>query len=264
MTEGIAIGISEEAYRAAEGVNQTSLKLMAISAAHYRSKIDEKPKPPTDAQRIGTVTHQVILQDKHDYVVRPAGLKFSTVEGKAWKKAQTKTIIDLEEERDIEGMRASVMAHPVARAILERPGQNEVASFRRDPETGLMLKGRADRVCMDDQQRTVIPDLKTTQHGCAGKEAFSKEIYNWGYAIQAHHYLTLFGASSFVFIVVEKESPYACAVYALEPDAIAHGARLWREYLNRVKECTDSGIWPAYSTTMEWIGLPEWAKRKEL
>ena len=129
------------------------------------------------------------------YAVRPIGMKFTTKEGMAWRDAQTKTIITNEEFMDIARMRESVLSHPIARSILERPGDNEVAVFKRDEETGLMLKARADRVTMDDQQRTVIPDLKTTQHGNGGLEAFSKEIYNWGYALQAAFYQDAFGAS---------------------------------------------------------------------
>lgn len=264
MTEGIQIGISEEAYRAAEGVNQTNLKLMAISAAHYKAKLDEKPEPPTDAQKIGTITHQVILQDRHEYAVRPTGMKFTTKEGMAWRDAQTKTIISRDEFTAILGMRQSVMRHPIARSILERKGDNEVACFRRDPETGLMLKGRADRITTDDKNYLVIPDLKTCQHGEGGHDAFERAIYKYAYHLQAAFYLNLFGASHFVFIVVEKESPYAVATYALSQDAIALGRRQYRDYLLQVKRCTETGVWPAYPEIMQEISIPEWALRKEI
>lgn len=263
IKEGIIPNLSEEAYRAAEGVNQSSLKLMDISPRHYLTEVTKKPEPPTDAQRMGTLTHRLILQDRREFVVRPEGMKFTTKEGMAWRDAQKQEIITVQEERDLLGMRASVLSHPIAKAILERPGDNEVACFKRCPDTGLMLKGRADRVCMDNEQRMVIPDLKTCPHGDGNKEDFTRAIYKWGYEIQSSFYLDLFGASFFVFIVVEKDPPYACAVYSLDSRAVAYGRKRYKELLAKVKQCVDLGEWPAYSEQMEQISLPEWELKKE-
>lgn len=260
---GIYPDLSEDVYRAAEGISQSSLKLMAISPRHYLTKATEKPQKPTEAQRMGTLTHRFILQNRREYVVRPQGMKFTTKEGMAWRDSQTQEIVSTDDEAALLGMRASVMAHPIAKSIMERPGQNEVACFKRCPETGLMLKGRSDRLCMDDQERMVIPDLKTCGFGDASLAEFTNEIYKWKYEMQGAHYLNLFGASFFVFIVVEKEPPYACATYTLKSDAVARGNRLCAKYLRQVKECVVAGKWPAYPEMMQEIGVPEWVLRKE-
>lgn len=260
---GIYPDLDEATYRAAEGVSQSNLKLMRISPRHYLTKTTEKVEKPTEAQRMGTLTHRFILQNRREYVVRPEGMKFTTTEGKEWKTAQTQEIISTDDEAALLGMRASVMSHPIAKSILERPGQNEVACFKRCPETGLLLKGRADRLCMDDQERMVIPDLKTCGFGDASLDEFTNEIYKWKYEMQGSHYLNIFGASFFVFIAVEKEPPYACATYTLKPDAVARGNRLCAKYLRMVKECVVSGKWPAYPETMQEIGVPEYVMRRE-
>lgn len=251
-------------YRAAEGISQTSLKQVEISPKHYLSYISEDAKEPTPAQIIGSITHSAVLEQKADgFVVRPEGMKFTTKEGMAWKAAQTLPIIDSETHANIYGMTLAVQNHPMARKILYGTGKNEVSVWKRHEPTGLLLKGRADRLTVDGQNLTVVADLKTCERGGAKEAEFSKSIWNWGYALQAAFYVDLFGASYFVFVVVEKEPPHAVACYNLDAQSLAIGRREYEGYLQTIKSCTDSGVWPAYSDDLRQIALPDWVTRKE-
>lgn len=264
MTEGIHPNVPEAEYRAAEGVSQSDAKEMLISPAHYYARVTGPRPEPTEAQKIGTLTHAAVLENKCQWVVEPDGFGGRTKDGKAWKAQQKFPVIKPELALNLKGMRDSVLRHPVAKSILEAQGQNEVSCFKKDEETGLLLKGRADRVTVDANGYTVVADLKTVQRGEGDTASFSKAIFNWGYAFQAYWYSKLlFGATFFVFIVVEKEPPYAVACYALDNEAMAFGGRRVREVLTKIKECHDKNEWPAYGSGMTTIGLPEWALRRE-
>jgi PDDEXK-like domain of unknown function (DUF3799) len=138
-----------------------------------------------------------------------------------------------------------------------------VCCWRSDPKTGLLLKGRSDRVTVDSQNKTVIADLKTCGRGDAREGEFSKAIFNYGYDLQAAFYMDLFGASFFCFIAIEKEMPYAIQCFNLAPEAIVVGRRKYESYLATVKKCSETGNWPAYGDELKTISLPDWVMRKE-
>jgi hypothetical protein len=281
--EGIYPGLPEPVYRSAPGISQSNLKEVLVSPLHYWTKINSPPTPPTPAQRIGTITHSLVLQNKVQFVVLPEDAPKKptkaqrdakkpspdTVEAIAWwdkfeANNKGREVLDKEEAAHIYGMRQSVLDHPIAGEILRRATSAEVAAFKRHESTGLLMKGLADVVCTDDNNYITIPDLKTCQYGCASKEEFSKQIFNWGYAFQAAYYLDLFGASFFIFIAVEKEPPYAVATYRVEADTVALGREAYEKCLQKVKQCMDDNKWPAYSQELELIGVPEWAKKRSL
>lgn len=280
---GIFPDYAEDAYRAAPGVCQSDLKEMEVSPAHFYHKLTSPPKPPTPDQRIGQLLHALILCDREDFVTTPAGApKYPSKTQWAAKEPSKETIktvewwtafeklhpgkdaLNAEDSDPLYAMRQAVRDHPVAASILSRPGNNEVACWRRHGPTGLLLRGRADRLTTDDQNYTVVPDLKTVQRGAGGPDDFARSIFDWGYHRQSAHYCDLFEASYFVFIVVEKEPPYAVACYNLSPKSVEIGRHRNEEDLARVKECLDSGHWPAYPPGIKTIDLPAWVMRKEL
>jgi hypothetical protein len=72
--------------------------------------------------------------------------------------------------------------------------------------------------------------------------------------------MDLLGASHFVFIAVEKTAPYAVGVYCLDAASIAVGRERNMKHLDLFEACHTSGKWPAYSSEIETISLPAWAK----
>ena len=274
---GIYHDVPEDVYRKCPGICQSDLKEM-ITPAHYRAVIDASRQPPSDAQIIGTLTHALVLCQRRDFVAIPedAPKKPTKAQLEAKKPSDDtiaainwwnmfiaanpgKQLLKKDEADQIENIAASVRAHPDASAILKSQGNNEVACFKIHERTGLLLRGRADRVCTDSNNYTVIPDLKTCQSGGASYDEFRKDIFKWGYHRQADFYLSLFDASFFVFIAVEKDPPYAVAVYDLESRDIELGRRENERDLSTIAECTKSGVWPAYPTGIRRISMPEWA-----
>jgi len=264
FTPGLHFDIPADIYRAADGVNVSALKEVAISPKHYLQAITAPPKPPTPAQIIGTLTHSAVLENDHSgYVIQPDDYDGRTKEGKAWKAAQTKFPISREDADNLQGMILAIKNHPMASQIIYgEGGKNEVSCFKKHTWTELLLKGRCDRLTMDGDEKVVVVDLKTTERGQGKKEKFAWEIEKWKYGQQAAFYQDLFEASFFVFCVVEKESPYAVSCYALDKESIQIGRDLNDKYLAKVRECRETGKWPAYSDGLETIALSDWAKKK--
>ncbi len=280
FTNELHFDVPMKVYREAEGEYVSALKEMEISPKHFLQKKNEAPKPPTPAQRMGTVTHSVVFEDDHSgYIVTPATFPHTkkgvtTIQpwnGRAgyckdWKAEQEeagKLVLTIDDVEDLRGMVVSLKNHPMANLILWGPGgRNEVCCFKKHTWTELQLKGRTDRLTTDADSKTVVVDLKTTGRGEARKSVFAREIDYWKYHMQAAFYQDLFEASFFVFVAVEKEAPYAVSTFSLDPESIQIGRDMNDKFLAKVKECRDSGIWPAYSDNLEQISLTDWAKKK--
>lgn len=264
---GIFPGVPEQVYRSVPGINQSSLKECDLSMAHYKAALEAPPQKPTPAQIEGTYFHRGLLEGKFDgYVVRPDNLDLRSSEGKKWRKDNPGDLVSF----DIKKACDAAMMNPDIKAILNCSHEREVACWKIDEETGLLLKGRADAICTDANGFTVLPDVKTVPYGGARRWEFEKSIAEYLYHVQGAFYLDLFEATFFTFIVVEKEPPFASDVFNLElsaPEnkipAVQVGRNKYRQWLRQIAECQASGVWPAYQPGIKSIGLPEWAKRKE-
>ncbi len=259
-TEGIFFDLPEDTYRQAPGINISALKKMGLSPAHYRAEVDGEKPEPTPAQVFGTMLHRAALEPfrlAESFVVKPDGMTYTTKEGKAWRDSQTKPILSAEQFKAVNGCADSISAHPIAQRIILR-AKKEVSVFKVHEATGLLLKGRADIVATDENGSTVVADIKTTSDASPG--GFPREMARWGYDQQAAFYSDLLGASFFMFVAVEKESPFAVGLYNLDAESIAIGREKNEKNLALLKSCMDSGLWPAYPQEITTISLPRWAK----
>ena len=84
----VAYNQNEFDYRRAAGANQSSLKKILESPAHYQAALKNKIIP-TPAMEMGTAVHCLTLDGPEafeaQYIVKPDGIKLNTKEGKEWK-----------------------------------------------------------------------------------------------------------------------------------------------------------------------------------
>ena len=233
--------MTEQEYRQAPGINISSLKVMERSPAHYKAALDE-PNESTAAQVFGTALHAAVLEPKREcYVIRPEGMRFTTSEGKAWRDAQTLPILDVDDDCRIKSMLVRLHEHPIVGSLL-KTAQTEVACFGTH-STGLPIKGRID-IIAKYKGKTVVADIKTTDD--ASPMAFDRSVRKYRYDRQAAFYVDLTGADRFLFIAVEKESPFAVAVYELSQQMLERARRDNDLDLRRLKMCMETDVWPAY------------------
>jgi len=240
---------SREEYDRLEGVNHSTLKLMGKSPAHYKAALDRKSKS-TPAMRFGSIVHGTLLEPLLEhYVERPAGMSFTTKEGKEWKAKQTLPILSEDEAVDVQRIFQSVWRHDAAKNLLIK-SEHEVSAQEYYQDSGILLKGRLDMLCIQDEW---VIDLKTTDD--ASDLAFAYSCKKYGYFEQAAFYVDLVRAKKFFFIAVEKEAPYAVNVFECDTQAIAMGRMIYRENLRRLKECQEANDFPAYGNEIRTISL---------
>jgi len=275
MKPGLYFNIPMAEYRAAEGVNISALKKLCVSPAHYKAA-RESVSTPSKAQIIGTIVHRAVLEHSFDAcLVKPRDYDGRSKEGKEWL-ANAKSIwrkrfpgtefeaISRDEYAGILGMIEAIRNDPIASSVLYQKGDNEVSCWKAHETTGLLLKGRADRLAIDQNDQSVVVDLKTTQNEKGHRTAFEKEIYFWRYDRQAAYYLDLFGAKYFMFVVVEKEPPYAVSCFSVPQEALDIARTENERDLIILAECEKRKQWPGYPQEIQEIGLPEWARRRLL
>lgn len=174
-----------------------------------------------------------------------------------------RTVLSAEQWDQLHAMKAAVMAHPAARALLTgKPGKAEQSVYWVDQETGELCRCRPDFWREDD----VLVDVKSTDD--ASPEGFAKSIAKWRYDVQAPFYSDGVKAATgrdvraFVFLAVEKHPPHAVGVYMLDPEDVERGRLQYRRDLLVYAECQRTGQWPGYGDKIQRISLPAWHVNK--
>ena len=263
MNTGI-LSLPEAQYRAAEGISKSALDYIAPprTPAHYRAYIDGLLRvETTPAMKLGQMIHRAILEpDALEVAVKPEGLNLATKEGREWKAAQTKTIITQDEYVTIKGMRDSVHAHPAVKRVLAN-ARTEVSLFANG-EDGVLRKARIDAL---PESGNVIVDIKSCQS--ADADLMSKSVVAYRYDVQAAYYLDIckllgIDKSEFLFVCVEKQPPFAVAVYALDQTAIEWGRKQYQRDLAAIANCESKDQWPSFTQDITTLALPAWAQKQ--
>ena len=209
---------------------------------------------PTAAMRFGSLAHCAVLEPDElskRYQLAPDR---RTKEGKAAVIEMAAAGIEAVSEADMVlavNMAVAVHGHPTAGALLQS-GQAEQSFWFDDIPTGLRCKCRPDWF-----DGTTIVDLKTCQD--ASPTGFAKAVANFGYQIQAAHYLAGTLATRFIFVAVEKIAPYAIGVYELDTEALIHGSIARHNALQILQDCKAVNSWPGYTDGIQTLQLPGWA-----
>lgn len=252
-------------YHAHPALGSTGIRELLRSPAHFKAMSSREPTP---AMKLGTLVHTLVLEPEQfdaRHIVAPVCNR-RTTEGKAtWAEfvaaAEGREVIDTDTLEEARAMAASLRAHPVGRQI--HGAEVERTIMWDDHVTGVPCKARPDVLPASG----IVLDVKTTTD--ASPEGFARSILNFGYHIQAAHYVE--GVKSlgvevrgFVLAVVETKPPYAAAGYVLGEASLALGAAKRAQALDIYAECVSSGKWPGYSGgKVTEIDLPEWHLKRE-
>lgn len=252
-------------YRREEGANQSSLKKILESPAHYQAALKSQ-LIPTPAMEMGTALHCITLDGSEafdkQYVKKPEGLSLATKEGKAWKaEAGRKRVLSSGGKDDPWG---SVMGMDAALKQLAYfdPSQkdyikhNEVSIYWE--WEGVKCKARLDRVDIEDG---LVLDLKTTDS--VEPELFTKKVVGLGYDFQAAYYAkaaeVAFGKKfDFIFAAVERKAPYTVDLFQVDEEMMEEGMAKCVAALRTYKTCSDLGEWPNRPATIRRLSYPSW------
>jgi hypothetical protein len=257
---GIVHGLPDTAYHAAAGLSSTGAKKLLKSPAHFAWSLSHPQEPKAEFD-VGTATHSRVLGVGAQAEVYPDDVlaKNGSTNTNAARefeeacRADGKIPLKKVQYNVVRLMSESVLAHPIARAIIEQ-GRPEVSVFTRDPEFDIDIR------CRFDTLGDIAGDLKTTS-GEADANGFSRSVASFGYDVSHAHYLHTYELVTgerprFLFIVVENSAPYLTAVHVLDDDF----ARIGEAKARRARELYANGIhngeWPGYSQDIGIVRPP--------
>lgn len=244
----------------ASGLSQ----LLFRSPAHYWASSPLNPRAQgktTRALDLGRAAHARTIGEplfNQLFVIAPYD-DFRGKEARAWRDAETRTIIRAQDYDTILSMAAALSAHPYARNAFVK-GHPEKSVFWRDEETGIWLKARPDWLPTD--QYDYIKDYKTTVS--AAPRQFASAAFSYGYHIQAA--LILDGLKAVTgteypgvaLVAQEKEPPYVVELYCFGADHIDYARAQIRQGLRLFARCLARKDWPSYHDEPQMIGTPGW------
>lgn len=267
--------ISEDAYHAdpvpGGSLSSTGARKLLPPCCPAKFRYEQDHPVHKDVFDFGSAAHRVVLGTGPDLAV---------IDAEDWKtraakdardkaRAEGKTPVLRDDHDKVQAMAAAVHDHPIAGAVFdpERGGKPEQSLFWQ--ADGIWKRARLDWLpdWTNAWGRLIVADYKTTTS--ADPASIAKSVANFGYHQQAAFYLEgvreLADADdpAFVFVFQEKTAPYLVTVISLDHDALRAGRERNALAAEIYRDCQQAGIWPGYSTQVEQISLPPWARSHE-
>ena len=264
----LTTSLTNAEYRAQKGVSKSELDLANKSVALLEWNRNN-PAPGSESVDLGTHVHCALLEPDvfaKDYVRMPE-FDLKTKAGKesaeAFKRSvgDGKIILDAEAAGKVIAMRDSVLAHPVANALLTSKGISEASIFGEI--NGVRVKARPDRIVDHSVfNQHILIDVKK----CASIDEFAKSVMGFRYNVQHAFYSDIYEQYSgnkprFVFIVVGEKREigrHPVRVWELPGRIVDIGRSDYLADLELVKEYQDFGI----GLDIEELFIPEYLMRK--
>jgi len=242
-------------YDATEALNFSGAKELLKSGLHYQAYLAQD-KEPTKALRIGSAMHKLALEGTAaflaEYAIAPECDR-RTSAGKAEYAAFAtenafKTILTAEEADLVKNTAEA------ARARIDALGLKIVATeqYLTVDYCGIPIKAGIDLIAWNAAGDTVLVDLKSTED--ASPKGFLNSVRSYKYALQAHWYRTVWSLHSgnpipptFLFVAVEKQSPWATATYTVGPNLSAWAIADFEEAVKKYETCRALDSWTGYA-----------------
>ena len=230
----------------------------------------DNPQPPKKTFDLGNAAHRLVLGDGPDLVAIEADdwrTKAAREERDEVRAAGGVALLATEYDQ-VQAMADAIRRHPVASALFApESGRPEVSVFWEDGPTGIRRRARFDWLPNSGPGRLIIPDYKTCRS--AEPTALARAVDEYGYHCQDDWYRAAARAAdlaedpAFVFVCQEKTAPYLVTVVELDAMARRIGAARNRRAIETFARCTETGYWPGYSDSIEYLSLPVWAERRD-
>jgi hypothetical protein len=231
--------------------NKGSLHLIVtktpMHAHYYHPRLGGNAEKVSAAANLGSAAHSILL----------GGPEIVTVEADNW---QTKAAREARDEA-LEAGKIPLLAEDCGNAFLMADAAQKALTGIVNPladgnteqtiiwqEDGHWCRGRFDWLSND---RELAIDYKTTTNAEPGAW-IRKALVPFGYDLQVAHYkrgieALTFKIPRFLFLVQEKEPPYACSICELGERHLDLARRKWKFAMRVWKECNESKNWPGYN-----------------
>ena len=251
-------------YHASPGISKTGLDLFAKDP----HAVEWSKRCPVDEEKLktfdfGDAMHAICLEPerlKSEFVIAPE-VNLRTNAGKAelagfMDDHKSSKILSAEDHKKLNLMFESVMAHPQCRAIIEADGVAESSYLYTDPETGILLRCRPDKIV-----GSKLIDVKTTPT----LAKFHYSVDDFRYHVQASWYCDIVSqfqdVSHMEFLVIQKTieiGRYPCAVYRLPPEIVDYGRLTMRRELREYADFLSSDKKPP----TQYLEMSRWFQQE--
>jgi len=237
-------------------LNQSGMKKLLISPAHYKAWLDEpKSEHPESNLRIGLATHALALEPEtfdSKFAVEAIGDR-RTKQGKLdWaeflERSTGKICMSPEEFTVARNCADSVKMNPWFIKCMADPLKKiEMPLYiKNNKEFRHGLKGRTDLISLE---HGVIVDIKTTSKPLTHYH-IRKAIIEYNYALQELTYTILANQNGLIvqdmiFIFVETKEPFSCVSVGIDNEKISRQAMDDFARANEsFNDCMDTNFWP--------------------
>ena len=270
--------VSNDVHHADPAIGSSGLKEILRSPAHYHAKYldpNRAPEKRTPAKALGTAWHVAVFEGVAEfdrrYIGMPEGLDRRTKEGKdlyAEIVASGREPLPAAECATIAAMSAAARRHPVGRILFAADNAITERSIVF-PLDALRGKIRPDYMVppCDGFPAGLLIDGKSAEDARA--EAFGRAAWNYGYLLQAAWYVTGFQRHfrtskppTFIWLVQEKEAPFATQFYRAAPGLLAFGRGQYERAFGVYADCLRRDDWPAYGGNIVDLAMPAWAAKE--
>lgn len=255
------IGMPEAEYHEHPALSSTGAKKLLQAPAifdHWR----RNPEPPKREFDLGSAIHSEVLGTGYEIEV----LDFKDYRTNDAKNAASdardagKIPVLRHQYDEVVPASKAVLKDKLARPWFEAEGDAEVSMFSTDPETGIEMRCRFDRLLKPVKGRHAAVDLKSIGTS-ASPDDFAKSAARFGYDVSQEHYRYTHDPEhvddlEFVFVVVEREAPHLVGVYVLDPEFVEIGRKKAAKARRLFAEHTASKKWPGYTSEITLIHPP--------
>lgn len=245
---GFVHDLDEATYHAdRNSLSVSGAKVLLKSPALFKHQQDNPVQ--RDVFDYGSAAHALVLGVGMESIYVTPLEEFRTNVAKAEKEEARRvglSVVTPSEWEQICAMADRLSEHTLAMRLLSE-GEAEVSAYAVDEATGVMRRGRFDWL-----GTSVLTDYKTcasaNPRDLAGRYG---AVAKYGYDQQAAWYTDLardlgHPAAAFAFIFQEKAAPYQVTVAYIDDTDLADARAHNRAALERFRDCTAAGLWPAY------------------
>lgn len=239
---------SNDIYHSHDSISASGLKTIHKKSVYHL--INQKFKE-TPAMALGTAVHQAILEphDFHDIYHVIEKIDKRTKAGKEEYQKQ----IDLAKgkiiiEDDIHEIIKSILGDFRQNDLAQKYCKGEIELSHYTQYEGIDVRVRPDVI---NHVSDFITDVKTCQDN--SPQAFKRDVYNWGYHLQAAFYMDMCGINNFRFIACTTKYPYTVEVYTLDEKDIEFGRMAYKNAFKQWKKYLETGVVSRY----DWHNIHE-------
>lgn len=273
---GVYPGIPFDDYARWRALNHSVLRHFKKTPAHAYWEMTHQ-EDSTTFQALGHLVHFAVLEPERfaaeGPVVAPDVDRRTTLGKATWAEFQAankgRTIVSEKDMVILRAIQANIARHATAREVLYGPGSSELSIVWNDKATGVLCKGRIDRVAEIGGWPCIV-DIKTTSKP-ASTHTFQISVEAYGYHEQAALYLrgidTLVPPDEgvtrkFLWLVCETEPPYCVRLFDCEEAALDLGNQTINKYLAQYADCDSRNVWPGWPEGIDLAGLPPWVYKR--